>query len=1563
MAKRIFALLIISFLILEQSGFAQAIPSYPAPRYLSEFQNKEAFRPLHMRAVSYDAAANKVDLLLDPGDVHVNGSAVLQENAKALFNYFRTGLALPNSMFWVNLRPDSDTDIIDPYLERTDMGRILLAADVQLKKDVARFTSPDTKEGREYWDKLYSKAGELFGGEDVEIPTVTRPWIVPGEIIIKQTPNGAYIYKAVMKVCLEQDWLTDNLVGNRHACSLRGSAPISNDPRIAQLNAYSSQLIRELVIPKLTREVNSSKRYSELRRVFYSLILAQWFKQSLAVSGERLAISSDFDNKDLSGLTSRKSWSKQEYYNTYRASFEQGEYNNEEQVRTKDGISIRRYFSGGIVIANPGAVDVFPADSISDTGLHASFDMAGKEFDGGARNIAIERLVGNIKAAIGADKNADVGSLWTELMRRQRLEIEQTIHSVDSGVLLTRDLAFSRITVLRNSGVDSIRNGFGEMQPVADVLKGVLGRDFSARQYLLRSGASEIVVYHTEKGLRQRYLKDGGTSAVRNAAPFPFPVGRYGRGSNDAEWLESYIVAQGILSLIESTGDISIKVSDLVDWVRSESREYNLIPLAMAAKNRADGMSEELVLNRIEGLRQRGLISVGLNDRPVVYGDTLTVRVPVESLEVWSDDYMSIKGKLETVLDSRSSGLVVDLMRTYSGVTESWSMYPAEAQYPVLRAVALLDKGLQERLVSILSENHGQFHSVLSNSVLLMLAYDKEKYNWFKQWAKNLHGRSIYMVSAEASLLAGGLGRVNQYHGKAMMDLGADVFFVEPYYPKMMDQNKNEIDTDYTKLSSPVEGMVRIDHQFFTIVNSERVAFSVYTGKVKGIRTYLIRDDAGEFMNLIYEYDKNIDAKRSQNNVTEFFTKASAEVIRYLEIQKRTKKLKDGEQYVAPVIDANDGQALPILSWIRMFYENPDFMLRENADEDNIAATVDIFRNALLSGTTHTYVNRGHVDKNTGGSILAKAGVPYDWKWLYLRKDEDGRVLYDPSSAGLRSADVAKAVSAIHANEVGMIDPSVTLFGVTNGDDRAYSSEFFRQYLAEAGCVDYEHATPAQVFEAKRIAKIRSGIGLDPDQLVVSYSGRLVPEKAGRQRAFTDWNIEEMVKAGIQVVIFGNVQKVNTESLKISDQLQRLQEYLDRTYPQGAHQKYGRFIFKDRFFIDEQRQLLAASDIQVQDSDRKTGASEYTEANVSACGGLQMGAPFWEGIIQRQGGVLNKKTGRLGNTLVPAKAEPQSYLDAIFWANELFREQIVEGGVLRNGLSTYQAQSIRFSRILEAILTASLYLSLWDKAAAGKTVGWVKPGISGDVFDGTDIALRSPGAGDSYVPERGNYNSFYLKDVPTEFRKDMELSMTIWLNALDEYSNQRVVVQADQIRAEVVNEYGIIIPMSLKQEIRGPDGTVTGAVFAAKIDDRMPLPFSGTIRYSSGLFWKSESVRIYSSSEASAAGKDGGSRDVGGVDFRAMPVVLHKLPAGALDGAPVELRLLDIQWRDIAAMLSKGEIPYDKLKDYAQACRRTSAARMQLRELSKYIEDILKMEENAAVPTSPGMKEIIAFIN
>ncbi|HAH21909.1 MAG TPA: hypothetical protein DCL49_13550, partial [Candidatus Omnitrophica bacterium] len=122
-------------------------------------------------------------LLLDKGDFlkespghQVTKSPEKQEKAlenetQNLLRYFFIGLALPNDKFWVNLRPDSPDDILDPDLEKTDIGRIFLEADVQLKKDTAGFTSPQTPEGKAYWDKLYQKAGELFGTENITIPT------------------------------------------------------------------------------------------------------------------------------------------------------------------------------------------------------------------------------------------------------------------------------------------------------------------------------------------------------------------------------------------------------------------------------------------------------------------------------------------------------------------------------------------------------------------------------------------------------------------------------------------------------------------------------------------------------------------------------------------------------------------------------------------------------------------------------------------------------------------------------------------------------------------------------------------------------------------------------------------------------------------------------------------------------------------------------------------------------------------------------------------------------------------------------------------------------------------------------------------------------------------------------------------------------------------------------------------------------------------------------------------------------------------------------------------------
>ncbi|HQJ15852.1 MAG TPA: hypothetical protein PLJ26_05145, partial [Candidatus Omnitrophota bacterium] len=328
MLKKIISAVIIFTLVFEQSGFAQAVPQMGIPAYINGYIAPDRFRPVQLRSISFSKGLGEFNLYLDKGDVKSFGKQQAADAAQEFMRYFKIGLALPNDTFWVNLRPDDPTRIIDPALEKTDIGRILLAADLQLKKDLARFTDPDTKEGRQYWNALYAKAEELFGQDNITIPTVTRPWIVPGEIIMRAGVENAYIYKATLNVMLEQDHLKDSAVS-------------FDDPRLNALNAYSSDLVRSLIIPKLVREVNSSKKYAQLRQVYYCLILAQWFKKQHTDQ-------SIIDQRDLTGLMSQKAWSKEHYFNAYQRSFARGEYNKEESAPGVNGLAVRSYVSGGI---------------------------------------------------------------------------------------------------------------------------------------------------------------------------------------------------------------------------------------------------------------------------------------------------------------------------------------------------------------------------------------------------------------------------------------------------------------------------------------------------------------------------------------------------------------------------------------------------------------------------------------------------------------------------------------------------------------------------------------------------------------------------------------------------------------------------------------------------------------------------------------------------------------------------------------------------------------------------------------------------------------------------------------------------------------------------------------------------------------------------------------------------------------------------------------------------------------------------------------------------------------
>lgn len=313
---------------------AVAIPAFSPVR-----EDADSFRSSHLRYLSFPRDGT-CGMLLDREDsVYVGGGDAVHD-ARQCFTYFQIGLRLSPDSFWVNLRPDAPDKIMDPLLAQTDVGRIMLEADVQLKKDLARLTSPQFPAGKRYWERLYAKAETIFGTSELQIPTVTRPWIVPGEIILRTTGTSAYIYKAKLSVRLEAD-------------RVQGG---DTDPRMKELNLYSSGLIRELILPELIRMVNTSRHYSGLRKVYYSLILARWFRDNSLTASS--AYARYIDTRLLDGLRSAATWSAGDYYARYRESFARQEYNVEVAVQRGTGEHLVRTCSSGGILLFPEGLTV-----------------------------------------------------------------------------------------------------------------------------------------------------------------------------------------------------------------------------------------------------------------------------------------------------------------------------------------------------------------------------------------------------------------------------------------------------------------------------------------------------------------------------------------------------------------------------------------------------------------------------------------------------------------------------------------------------------------------------------------------------------------------------------------------------------------------------------------------------------------------------------------------------------------------------------------------------------------------------------------------------------------------------------------------------------------------------------------------------------------------------------------------------------------------------------------------------------------------------------------------------
>ncbi len=332
----------------------------------------------------------------------------LKQEANKLIKYFLASLTIPEKDLWVNLSPYEKNRIIPDAFGRTEMGRDLLAEDYMLKQITSSLIYPEGETGKKFWKKVYAQAAKRFGTTNIPVNTFNKVWIVPEKAVVYENAKAgtAYVVESKLKVMLEEDYLSQTKhsdvgvlpsgfpvslaksLAQRGCPSLghpnireldsgtlqngdcpsnivsQGTVPILKDSNIHMLG---TQMLREIVIPELTKEVNQGKNFAQLRQIYNSLILGYWYKKKIKDS----ILAAVYENKNkIKGTEYAQSLLPQHQgnrqndveliYQSYIKAFKKGVFNYikeesslEQASQGKEqGTYPRKYFSGGTVFDN-----------------------------------------------------------------------------------------------------------------------------------------------------------------------------------------------------------------------------------------------------------------------------------------------------------------------------------------------------------------------------------------------------------------------------------------------------------------------------------------------------------------------------------------------------------------------------------------------------------------------------------------------------------------------------------------------------------------------------------------------------------------------------------------------------------------------------------------------------------------------------------------------------------------------------------------------------------------------------------------------------------------------------------------------------------------------------------------------------------------------------------------------------------------------------------------------------------------------------------------------------------
>lgn len=276
-------------------------------------------KPVKGEGLNYAFSAKQVD------DEYAAGWGG-QEKAQLISDAFFTWLALTPDKFWVNLNPDEPDRVMDARFGKTDAGRVLLEADLQMKHDFFKAMDPKTDLGKRFWASLPKVNGRpCFTG--------IRNWIEPKTASVREQDGGIHILDAPLKLkSTPQDFTTDP-----------GGEQICNPTKAERDEAQ--RVIDRMIVPEVEEIINEAPQYADLRRVYTARVAAEYIRQQDAKSPtdyHKVINSNDVAKWPL--RAPHQDWDKNELFQEYRKIFLNGEF--EYDVDTDEGVMV--YIVGGV---------------------------------------------------------------------------------------------------------------------------------------------------------------------------------------------------------------------------------------------------------------------------------------------------------------------------------------------------------------------------------------------------------------------------------------------------------------------------------------------------------------------------------------------------------------------------------------------------------------------------------------------------------------------------------------------------------------------------------------------------------------------------------------------------------------------------------------------------------------------------------------------------------------------------------------------------------------------------------------------------------------------------------------------------------------------------------------------------------------------------------------------------------------------------------------------------------------------------------------------------------------